>query len=192
MSFNGCHHVRCVQLVLGVLFWSSCASDAPVTRVVGVRASPLELECATVAADVLGDVTSILASVEPLDPLQPQPYGSGNCSGFVFEFDNPDEEALRGAWIQASAGSGVTENALSESQCADRTVEADYWGYKDREWVEVASASEPARFEPDEVSGTGYCRLEALIEYAGSFEKLRISARVTDGAETYPMYACVW
>jgi hypothetical protein len=178
--------------VLGLLLGSSCASEQLVPSEVEVRASPLELGCAAVPADVFGDVTSVLASIEPLDPSQPQPYGSDACAGFVFEFDNPDEEPLRGAWVQASAWSGAGSTALSESQCSGRTVEADYWGYKDREWSKLTSASETARYERDESSATGYCRLEALIEHAGAFEKLRISARVSDGVETYPMYACVW
>jgi hypothetical protein len=192
VSFNRHRRLRCIQLALGVLFWSSCRSDELVRSEVEVRVSPLQVACATVPADVVGDVTSILASSEPVDPIRPEPYGSEQCAGVIFEFDNPDEESLHGAWIQASAGAGVIAHALSESECADRTVEADYWGYKDREWSRLGSATEAARFEPEEHSETGYCRLEALIEQAGSFEKLRIAARVTDGTDTYPMYACVW
>lgn len=188
MPFHACHHhVRCVRLALGVLLCSSCASDEVATRVVELRASPLEVACATGPADVLGDVTSILAASDPLDPLQAQAYGSESCAGYVFEFDNPDEEPLRGAWIQAGS-----ESALNEAQCSRRSVEADYWGFKDKEWTRLASAFAVATFEPNGSSDTGACRLEALIENAGTFEKLRISARVTDGSETYPMYACVW
>ena len=192
MSFNGCHSARCIQLALGLLLSSSCAIEERVSHSVGVRASPLELACATAAADALGDVTSILGSIEPLDPSQPQSYGSDECAGFIFEFDNPDVEPLRGAWIQASGESVVNPEALGESLCPERVLEADYWGYKDREWSKLASASTSASFEPGEIAGLGYCRLEGLIEEEGAFEKLRIVAHVTDGAETYPMYACVW
>lgn len=192
MSFNYHHHACGIQLVLSVLLSSSCASEERVASAVGVRANPLDLACADTPADVAGDVLSILQSSEPLDPSQPQSYGSDDCAGFVFEFDNPSEEPLLGAWVQASGESLVNPEVLGESTCANRTLEADYWGYKDREWSKLASSSETASFEPGELPGTGYCRLEALIEEEGTYEKLRIVARVTDGVETFPMYGCVW
>ena len=192
MSFNHCHHARSIQLVLGVLLSSSCTNEGRVMSTVGVRVSALEHTCATAPADVFGDVTSIPSSVEPLDPAQPQSYGSDSCAGFIFEFDNTDAEALRGAWIQASGESSASEDALGESQCPGRVLEADYWGYQAREWSLLASSSTTASFEPGELAGTGYCRLEAVIEHAGAFEKLRIVARVTKGSDSYPMYACVW
>lgn len=192
MSSADRHPARCIPLALGLLWSSSCAIEEPISNSIGVRVNPLELACATAPADVLGDHTSILSSVEPLDPSQPQPYGSNDCAGFIFEFDNPDVESLRGAWIQASGESVVNPEALGESGCPERALEADYWGYKDREWSQLAAVSTIAGFEPGEVDGLGYCRLEGLIEAEGAFEKLRIVARVTDGVETYPMYACVW
>jgi hypothetical protein len=114
------------------------------------------------------------------------------CAGFIFEFDNPDEESLRGAWVQASGESTLSSDALGEIRCANRGVEAEYWGFKDREWARLDASSTSATFEAGELAGTGYCHLEALIEHEGTFEKLRIVARVADGADTYPMYACVW
>jgi hypothetical protein len=183
MSFD-CRRHDWFWLALGAVFMSSCASEVLVSDEVGARASSLELECAAAPAGVTADIVSILSSIEPLDPSQPQAYETERCGGFIFEFDNPDEEALRGAWIQAGARSGV----LDERECRDRVLDADYWGFKDRAWSKLATSSSSAGFEPD----TQDCRLEALIEHAGTFEKLRIVARVSDGSETYPMYACVW
>jgi hypothetical protein len=180
------------RLVLGVSLWSSCASDVHVEPEVAVRASPLELECAAAAADVTSDVFSILSSTDPLDPSRPQAYGSEHCTGFVFEFENPDEEEWRGAWIQASGESSASSDVLGESRCPGRTLEADYWGFQKREWTKLASTSGSGVFEPGATATTGHCRLDGLIEHAGTYEKLRIVARVAQGAETYPMYACVW
>ena len=192
MSFDCRHSARCIPLALGLLVSSSCAIEEQVSNSIGLRVSPLELACATAPADVLGDFTSILSSIELVDPSQPQPYGSDECAGFIFEFDNPDVESLRGAWIQASGEAAVNPEVLGESRCPERALEADYWGFKDREWSQLAAVSTTASFEPGEIDGLGYCRLEGLIEDEGAFEKLRIVARVTDGAETYPMYACLW
>jgi hypothetical protein len=192
MSFNSNRHARQLRLVLGVSLLSGCAREELDASNVGVWTSALELDCAAVPPDVTGDVSSILSSVEPLDPSQAQVYGSEHCAGVVFELDNPEDEPLRGAWIQASGESNSSSDVLSESQCPDRALEAEYWGFKDREWSKLAFASQTAVFEPGPDSQTGYCGLDAVIEYAGTFEKLRIVARVTQGSDTYPMYACVW
>jgi hypothetical protein len=192
MSFDCRHSARCISLPLGLLFAMSCANEERITNTIGVRVSPLELACATAPADVLGDFTAILASTEPLDPSQPQSYGSDECAGFIFEFDNPDLESLRGAWVQASGESVVNPAILGESLCPERTLEVDYWAFKDREWSKLAASSTTASFEPRELAGIGYCRLEGLIEQESAFEKLRIVARATDGVDTYPMYACLW
>jgi hypothetical protein len=192
MSFN-CNRRAChVRLVLGVSLLSGCASEELDTNNVGVWSGALELECASVPGDVSGDVSAILSSVEPLDPSQPQAYGSKHCAGVIFELDNPEAEPLRGAWVQASGESTSSSDVLSESQCPGRALEAEYWGFKDREWSKLAFASNTAVFEPGPDSQTGYCGLDAVIEYPGTFEKLRIVARVTQGSDTYPMYACVW
>ncbi|HET6339680.1 MAG TPA: hypothetical protein VFG30_41000 [Polyangiales bacterium] len=192
MSFNCNRHARHFRLVLGVSLLSGCAAGELDTSNVGVWSGALELECAAVPANVTGDVISILSSVEPVDPSQPQAYGSEHCAGVIFEFDNPEDEPLRGAWVQASGESMSSSDVFSESRCPERALEAEYWGYKDREWSLLAFASNTAGFEPGPDSQTGYCGLDALIESPGTFEKLRIVARVTQGSDTYPMYACLW
>jgi hypothetical protein len=192
MSFKCNSHARQFQLVVAVVVLSGCASEELEPKHVGLWTGPLELECASVPADVTGDVISIMSSVEPLDPSQPQVYDSDPCTGVVFEFDNPEAEPMRGAWIQASGESTASSDVFSESTCPERTLEADYWGYKDREWSKLAFASRTGVFEAGPDSDTGYCGLDALIDQPGTFEKLRIVARVTQGLETYPMYACVW
>jgi hypothetical protein len=173
------------------LLLAGCASEHVISDVGGWTGA-LELECGSVSADVSGDVTSILSSIEPLDPSQPQAYGSDRCLGVIFEFDNPDEEPLRGAWIQASGVPNSSSDVLRESLCPDRALEADFWGYKDREWSKLESLSQSGIFEAGPAFESGYCRLDALIDHPGTFEKLRIVARVTHGSQTYPMYACVW
>jgi hypothetical protein len=192
MSFNCNCRARHLRLVLGVSLLSGCAGEELDTNNLKVSTGALELECASVAADLIGDVSSILSSVDPLDPSQLQVYGSEHCTGVIFEFDNPEAEPLLGAWIQASGTSTSSSDVLSESQCPARALEAEYWGFKDREWSKLAFAANTAAFEPGPDSQTGYCGLDALIEYPGTFEKLRIVARVTQGSDTYPMYACVW
>jgi hypothetical protein len=187
---------QCIRFVrvLALLCSSSCASEELAADVVRVRASPLEAECAQAPADMLGDFLTIFSSTDPLDPALPQAYGSDQCSGFIFEFDNPDTEELRGAWIQAGGESSGSSGVLASNQCAGRRLEAEYWGYKkkEKEWSKLTTSSATASFEPAADPGTGYCRLEGLIEHASTFEKLRIVARVTQGADTYPMYACLW
>lgn len=190
MSVHSCLYARRFCLVLGVLVSQGCATE--LAREVGASSAALELECESAPAHAVGDVVSILSSIEPLDASQPQDYGSNDCAGVVFEFDNPDGEPLRGAWIQASGESSDDTDVLSESRCPERVLEADYWGYKKRKWSKLASASVSASFERGRTSESGYCRLDALIEHPGTFEKLRIAARVTQRSETYPMYACVW
>lgn len=170
----------------------SCGSEALVAPEVGVRKSSLELDCATVPADATGDVISILPSIEPLDPSSPQTYGSERCAGVVFEFDNPDGEALRGAWIQAGGESSSSADVLSESRCPTRVLEADYWGSEGETWSRLASTASFGSFDLGLPESAGYCRLEGLIERAGAFEKLRVIARVSQGSQTYPMHASVW
>jgi len=171
---------------------SGCAAESSPQVAVGELRQSLEDACAEASADVTGDVFAILASTDPLDPAQPQDYGSAACSGIIFELDNPEEEPLRGAWVQASGLSHDASDALSESRCGDRGLHADYWGYKDKEWNRLTVAEESAAFVADSELGEAYCHLDALMLHEGSFEKLRIVARVTQQSQTYPMHACVW
>ncbi|HEV7803731.1 MAG TPA: hypothetical protein VGP15_21845 [Burkholderiales bacterium] len=187
MSFDCQFHAR-IGIIVGALLLSACASTAHDPDRVALRSGALELDCAAAAADMTGDVTAVLSSVAAFDASQPQAYGSENCGGFVFELDNAEEEPLHGAWVQASGKSSSSADLLSESHCSERLLETDYWGWKDREWVKLASASGAASFDPS----TSNCDLETLIESPGTFEKLRIVARVTQGSHTYPMHACVW
>lgn len=191
MPFTRYCHSRSFLITLGILSSWSCASEEA-GREIALRSSPLELSCATALPDLATDVTSIPSSIEPFDPSRSQAYGSSECSGFIFEFDNPDGEALHGLWIQASGESSASSDALGESQCPERELEVDSWGYEKREWSKLASSSARASFEVGGTAGTGYCRLEALIDQPGAFERYRVVARVTDGSETYPMIACLW
>jgi len=181
-----------VLFALGVLVMASlgaaCTAEVAAQREVAALTHSLEEACADAPADVAGDVLAILSSIEPLDPLEPQRYGSAACSGMVFEFDNPDEEPLHGAWVQASGQPRSDADALGELRCPDRTLQADYWGYKDKVWTKLAAAEASAVFVHDAAS----CQLDALILQEGTFEKLRVVARVMQDALTYPMHACVW
>jgi hypothetical protein len=177
-----------VLVLVSCLASVGCAAEATTHTDVKVLRQSLEDGCADARADLVGDVVSVLSSTDPLDPAEPQVYGSAACGGVVFEFANPDEEPLHGAWVQASGTSRSASDALSESRCPGRELQADYWGYKDKEWMKLAAAEASATFEAD----AQYCNLDALIMQEGTFEKLRIVARVTQGSETYPMHACVW
>jgi hypothetical protein len=180
-------------LWLAVCFASQgCAVESVSELNVSALRRALEDACAEATADVTGDVFAILSSIEPLDPALPQVYGSAACGGFVFDFDNPEQEPLHGAWVQASGPSGVDSDALGESRCPGRELEASYWGYKDRKWLKLAAAEESAVFEAGSELGPASCNLDALMMDQGSFEKLRIVARVTQESKTYPMHACVW
>jgi hypothetical protein len=192
MSHSFAPRVRSIQLLWFVLLMPACGSDGKVVDDVAARARSLELECGSAPADFVGDFLSIPASIEPLDPARPQAYGSAGCAAFVFEFDNPEQEPLRGAWVQAGGESKADGDVLSEGECPSRTLEVDYWGYQDREWSILASARMSGRFESGEQAGTGYCKLDALIDLPNALEKLRVVARVAQESETYPMYACLW
>jgi len=179
--------------VLTIAFASDgCTAEFSAPAEVGKLSRALEDGCADAPADVAGDVLAVLSSIEPLDPAEPQQYGSEACGGVVFELDNPEQEPLHGAWVQASGASLMESDALSESRCPERALQADYWGYKDRTWTKLAAAEESAVFEADPEQGGGNCELDALMLQEGTFEKLRIVARVVQGWETYPMHACVW
>lgn len=170
---------------------AGCAAEASATEVAALRQA-LEESCADAPGAVTGDVLAILSSIDPLDPAEPQRYGNAACGGVVFEFDNPDEEPLHGAWVQASGLSRGDSDALSESRCPERTLQADYWGFKDNTWTKLAAADLSAEFVPDAERGGAYCDLDALMLQEGSFEKLRVVARVAQASQTYPMRACVW
>lgn len=169
-----------------------CGADISALDEVGKLSRALEDGCAEAPADVVGDVLSVLSSTEALDAAEPQEYGSDACGGVVFEFDNPDEEPLHGAWVQASGAPGAEADVLSESRCPERVLQADYWGFKDRTWMKLAAAEETAVFIEASEPSSANCQLEALMLQEGSFEKLRIVARVTQDSQTYPMHACVW
>lgn len=180
--------------VLGLMFACGCARQESAGPAIAALDRSLEEACASEPADVAGDVLAILSSTEPLDPAEPQVYGNAACAGVIFEFDNPDGEPLHGAWIQASGESRTDADVLSEAHCPERALQADYWGYKDKAWTKLASAAESASFVPSAEAAAegGYCHLDGLIMHEGAFEKLRIVARVTQDAQTYPMHACVW
>lgn len=176
----------CALLIVGS---TSVGCAAEPALVLGEVQQSLEEGCASAPADVTGDVFAILASTDPLDPSQPQSYGNAGCSGVVFEFDNPEGEPLRGAWVQASGSSHDASDALSEARCPDRALEAEYWGFQDNEWLKLTAAGESATFNAD---SEARCALDVLMLHEGTFEKLRVVARVTQEDETYPMHACVW
>ena len=190
--FIRCAFSACSWLAVCVAAAPGCAAESSAQVAVGELRQSLEDACAEASADVTGDVFAILSSTEPLDPAQPQGYGNAACGGVIFEFDNPDEEPLRGAWVQASGLSHEASDALSESRCRDRRLQADYWGYKDKEWTKLTAAEESAAFVADSELGEAYCDVDALMLHDGAFEKLRVVARVTQESQTYPMHACVW
>lgn len=171
---------------------AGCGAEVSERAEVGKLSRSLEDGCAEVVADVTGDFLAVLSSTEALDPAVPQAYGSDACGGVVFEFDNPEEEPLHGAWVQASGVSLEEGDVLSEGRCPERVLQADYWGYKDRTWTKLAAAEEGASFAADPELGGGNCELDALMLQEGAFERLRIVARVTQESQTYPMHACVW
>ena len=175
-TMSGC----CVMVI--AIASGGCSAELEVTKL----SRALEEGCADAPADVAGDVLAVLSSTDPLDPAEPQQYGNDACGGVVFEFDNPDEEPLHGAWVQASGATRDESDALSESRCPERTLQADYWGFKDRTWTKLMAAEETAVFSGED------CKLDALLLQEGTFEKLRIVARVTQESQTYPMHACVW
>jgi hypothetical protein len=183
-----CHIHLVLRGAIAVLFLPACASPPGKTTGLALRTDALELGCAAAPADLTGDVTDVLSSLEAFDASQPQAYGSESCAGFIFELDNPDAEPLSGAWVQGSGQSSASDDVLSQRRCAERVLETDYWGWKDRKWTRLTSAAGTARFDP----ATNHCDLEALIEYPGTFERLRIVARVAQRGDTYPMHACVW
>jgi hypothetical protein len=192
MAFDLHHRALHSALVLGGLLLPACAEVEVTAADPGLSLRALERTCADAPADVTGDVTAILGSIEPLDPSLAQNYGSALCTGFIFELDNPDAEPLHGAWVQAGGASLSDEDVLSESQCPGRALEAAYWGYANDEWMELAASSQVGRYDAGERPGTGHCKLEALLDHAETFEKLRIVARVSQEGETYPMYATLW
>jgi len=169
-----------------------CTGDAALQKEAAALRRSLEDGCAEAPADVVGDVLAVLSSTDPLDPAEPQAYGSAACGGVVFEFANPDEEPLRGAWVQAGGLSSSAADALGQERCLNRELQADYWGYKDKEWTKLSAAVASATFESESQLGPAYCSLDALMLQEGTFEKLRIVARVSQESETYPMHACVW
>lgn len=188
MSHQSTCKVLAVYGLLAVCFGTaSCGVDAEVE--VLHQAQSLEEACADAPSDVTADVLAIVSSTEPLDPTEPQAYGSAACGGFIFEFDNPDDEPLHGAWVQAGPLQLETD-ALGASRCPARELRADYWGFKDKEWMKLAAAESFAAVGEDEEEA--HCALDALIEQEGTFEKLRIVARATQDAQTYPMIACLW
>jgi hypothetical protein len=177
--------------LLALSFASDGCADSTQTAVAELRQS-LEDSCADAPVDVAGDVLAILSSIEPLDPAEPQAYGSVACGSVVFEFDNPEDEPLHGAWVQAGGPSLTDSDVLSETRCPGRALQADYWGYRDKTWTKLAAAEESAAFVADSELGSAYCKLDALLVQEGTFEKLRIAARVTQDSQTYPMHACLW
>jgi hypothetical protein len=192
MSYSFSPSARSISFLWFVLLMPACGNGGNIVNGVAARARALDLACGALPADFVGDFLSIPASIEPLDPARPQAYGSDECAAFVFEFDNPEKEQLRGAWVQAGGESRLDEGVLSEDECFGRTLEVDYWGYEDREWSILASARMSGSFESGEQSGTGYCKLDLLFDHPTALEKLRVVARVAQGSETYPMYACLW
>jgi hypothetical protein len=172
--------------------WSVSDGCAAAPADVAALRQSLDDACADAPASVAGDVLAILSSIDPLDAAEPQTYEPGACGGVVFEFDNPEEEPLHGAWVQASGASRAELDALSKSRCSQRVLQADYWGFKDKEWTKLAAADEAARSITDSAMGADYCQLDALMLHEGTFEKLRVVARVTQDSQTYPMHACVW
>ena len=193
MSFKSTREVLFANCVLAIGFVSGgCTAETSEQAEVAKLSQALEDACADAPADVAGDVLAVLPSIAPLDPAEPQEYGNVACGGVVFEFDNPDQEPLHGAWVQASGSSGEDSDALSESRCPERALQADYWGYKDRTWTKLAAAEESGVFESDSELGSESCKLDALLLREGTFEKLRVVARITQDSQTYPMHACVW
>lgn len=191
MRLDSHHHGHAFRLTLVILSSSSCASEEA-AREIAARGEPLELACADTPPHVSGDSLAILSSIDPFDPSRPQVYGSDACGGFVFEFDNAFGEAFRGAWVHASGQSNASSDMFGESQCPERRLEVDYWGYEKRKWSKRASSSTSGSFEPGAIAGEGHCRIEAVFDEPSTLEKYRIVARVTDGSETYPMLACLW
>ena len=181
----------CCVLVIAIAT-GGCSGELATPGEVAKLSRALEDGCADAPADVTGDVLSVLSSIEPLDPAAPQDYGSDACGGVVFEFDNTEEEPLHGAWVQASGTAEAESDVLSESRCPERVLQADYWGFKDRAWTKLAAAEETAVFAEATETGGANCQLDALMLQEGTFEKLRIVARVTQQSQTYPMHACVW
>lgn len=185
-----------ICLAAGCWLGVGCLVDAPSGSEVSVLRSALEETCVEAPADFAGDVLAIFSSVEPLDPSAPQRYGNAACGGVVFEFDNPDEEPLHGAWVQASGAPRTARESdpLGEARCGERTLRADYWGYikKDKTWTRLTAAEASAVFIAESDSGSAYCSLDALLSAEGTYAKLRVVARVAQGSETYPMHALVW
>jgi hypothetical protein len=193
MSVQSVRAVVLACCALGIGFASGgCSAEVSTQPEVAALSQSLEDACADAPAAVAGDVLAILSSIEALNPAEPQEYGSVACRGVVFEFENPDEEPLHGAWVQASGPSLTDSDALSERRCPERALQADYWGYKNKEWMKLAAAEESAVFVADAELGAANCELDALMLHEGTFEKLRIVARVTQESQTYPMIACVW
>jgi hypothetical protein len=185
-----------ICLFAGCWLGAGCLADAPSGSGVSVVRSALEETCVDAPADFAGDVLAIFSSVEPLDPGAPQRYGNAACGGVVFEFDNPDEEPLHGAWVQASGAPRTAgeSDPLGEARCAERSLQADYWGYikKDKTWTKLTAAEASAVFIAESEGGSAYCSLDALLSAEGTYAKLRVVARVAQGSETYPMHALVW
>ena len=183
--------VCCLSALFGSVV--GCGVDATHNATeVAVLHRALEDGCADAPADAYGDFLAIMSSTEQLDLAEPQAYGSSGCSGFIFEFDNRDQEPLHGAWVQASGRSQDDADTFSADRCAARELQADYWGYHDKEWTRLASVESTALFSSGSEPGSASCALDALMLEDGNFEKLRIVAHVTDGAETFPMIACLW
>lgn len=179
-------------LTVAACLLGGCAAEPGQPAPIAAIASPLAFSCAEATVDLAGDFLDILSSTEPLDPRQPQAYGSELCSGFVFEFTNPDDEPLHGAYVHAGGASSRDGDELSQAECSNRRLEADFWGFSDRRWSRLATASAPGRFEPGTLPDTGYCKLEAQLDHSGSYETLRVIAAVTQDGRHYPMLALLW
>ena len=192
MSFDCRVFVRWCALLLSVCVSSSCGGDVLVPRDVEVLGNALEHGCAELPADATGDFLAFLSSIEPFDASRPQPYGSERCTGFIFEFDNSEGEALNGAWVVASGQSIVGSDAIGEAECSERALEADLWGFMKKEWQKLASARSTGSIGPGQSEGTRLCELHAQIDHPGAFQRLRVVARVTHRELTYPMHAILW
>jgi hypothetical protein len=192
-----------IKLVWGVcLAVSLCACvgagpDDDVTTDVGVAAESLEFGCLLVAADrtaELGPSHPNGREINTIDPLKTslgQSYGSLACSGFVSEFTNPNgynvnEVFVAGAgWVKDTSDANVYGNP---TLCANLTLEADMYGYRNGVWDTLGSTVMQGDFRPkDDGEGiTDRCHLSYVIVQPGNYETVRVVAKVSNATTTYP------